>query len=133
LRLPRLSPRAAITSAAAAAALVFGAMGWMAGRGTTTHHHITTAAQFVASGHQIGEVETYGHPAWLTVSVHGLNSTGPITCQLVNKNGTVQTMGSFDLVKGNGSWSTPDPAGLSGSTQARLLDAGGHVIAVARL
>ena len=125
------SPRQTIASVAAAAAIVFGTMGWMAGRGTT-HHPVRTAAQFVVNGHEIGEVETYGHPSWLTVSVHGLDATGPVICQVVNKDGTVSTMGSFDLVKGSGSWSTPDPAGLSHAAEARLVDASGDVVAIAR-
>ena len=132
LRRPHLSRRFAVMSAAAAAAIVFGTMGWMAGRGTTHHHVVRTAAEFKVNGHEIGEVETYGHPAWLTVSVHGVNTTGRVTCQVVQKDGTVWTMGSFDLVKGSGTWSTPDPSGLSGATEARLVDTGGHVVAVAR-
>ena len=132
LRFPHVSRRLAVMSAAAAAAIVFGTMGWMAGRGTTNHRVETTAAEFVVNGHRIGEVETYGHPSWVTVSVHDVGMTGRVTCQVVNKNGTTWTMGSFDLVKGSGTWSTPDPSGLSGASQARLVDTSGHVIAVAQ-
>jgi anti-sigma factor RsiW len=131
LRFPHMSPRLAVLSAAAAAALVFGWMGWMAGQ-TTNHHHAQISASLVSHGHQIGEVETYGHPAWLTVSVHGVDGASMVTCEIVHRDGSVSTMGSFDLVKGSGTWSTPDPSGLSGASEARLVDATGQVLAVAR-
>jgi hypothetical protein len=125
------SRRFTILSAAAAAAIVFGTMGWMAGRGSTRHVE-RTAAELVSNGRSLGEVETYGRPTWLTVSVHGLSGSGRVVCQVVYKNGTVATMGSFDLVKGSGSWSAPDPAGVSSASEARLVDSTGHVVAVAR-
>ena len=132
LRFSFNSRRFAVVSAAAAAALVFGTIGWMAGQSTTSHH-IHTQADLVSSGRNVGEVETYGHPAWLTVSVKGVNTTSRVTCQVIHNDGTVTTMGSFDLVKGSGTWSTPDPSGLTGVTEARLVDSDGHVLAVARL
>lgn len=132
LRFPINSRRFAVLSAAAAVALVFGAIGWMAGQ-TTTHHHVQTQADLISAGHAVGEVETYGHPSWLTVSVNGVNTTGRVTCEVIHADGTVTTMGSFDLVKGSGTWSTPDPSGLTGVTEARLVDSSGHVLAVARL
>lgn len=120
----------AVASAAAAAALVFGTIGWIAGRGTNSHH-VQTQAELVASGRDVGEVEAYGHPAWLSVSVRGVTSTGRVTCEIVYKDGRTWTMGSFDLVKGSGMWSTPDPSGFSGVTEARLVGTDGHVLAVA--
>ncbi len=119
-----------VVSAAAAAAIVFGTVGWIAGRGTTSHH-VRTAAELVASGRDVGEVEAYGHPAWLSVSVHGVANADRVTCLVVGKDGNVRTMGSFDLVKGSGMWSTPDPSGLSGVAEARLVGTDGHVLAIA--
>jgi hypothetical protein len=130
LRFPHMSRRLAVLSAAAAAALVFGWSGWMAGE-STGHHHIQMEAKLLSSGHQIGEVEGYGHPAWLTVSVHGVNNASRVTCEIVRSDGTVSTMGSFDLANGSGTWSTPNPSGLSGVTEARLVDSSGQLLGVA--
>ena len=130
----RLHHRSLLTvvSAAAAAALVFGAIGWIAGRGSTSHH-VQTEAVLTAAGRDVGEVEAYGHPAWLSISVHGMTNAGRVTCEVVHGDGSVWTMGSFDLVNGSGTWSTPDPSGLSGAVQARLVGSDGQVLAVARL
>ena len=131
LRLPHRSLMT-VVSAAAAVALVFGAIGWIAGRGTSGHH-VQTEAVLTSAGRNVGEVEAYGHPAWLSVSVHGVTNAGRVTCEVVRSDGTVWTMGSFDLVNGSGTWSSPDPSGLSGVVQARLVGADGQVLAVARL
>ena len=130
----RLHHRSVLTvvSAAAAAALVFGAIGWLAGRGSTSHH-VQTEAVLTSAGRDVGEVEAYGHPAWLSISVHGMTNAGRVTCEVVRGDGSVWTMGSFDLVNGSGTWSTPDPSGLSGAVQARLVGTDGQVLAVARL
>ena len=130
----RLHHRSLLTvvSAAAAVALVFGAIGWIAGRGTTSHH-VQTEAVLTSAGRDVGKVETYGHPAWLSISVRGMANAGRVTCEVVRGDGSVWTMGSFDLVNGSGTWSTPDPSGLSGVVQARLVGTDGRVLAVARL
>ncbi|HUE59101.1 MAG TPA: zf-HC2 domain-containing protein [Acidimicrobiales bacterium] len=119
-----------VASAAAAAALVFGTIGWIAGRGTKSNH-VQTEAALVSNGRHVGEVDAYGHPAWLSISVHGVTNTGRVTCEIVYKDGHTWTMGSFDLVKGSGMWSTPDPSGFSNVTEARLVGTDGHILAVA--
>jgi hypothetical protein len=57
--------------------------------------------------------------------------SGPVTCQLVDRNGSVQALGVFDLVDGTGSWAAPDPSGIEGRQQARLIDDSGRVTATA--
>jgi hypothetical protein len=50
---------------------------------------------------------------------------------MVDGDGSVETLGRFDLVHGSGSWAAPDPGGQRGYDQARLLDQAGQVIATA--
>jgi hypothetical protein len=50
---------------------------------------------------------------------------------LVDIDGSVETIGVFDLVNGSGSWAAPDPQGLRGYHQARLVDRTGQVLATA--
>lgn len=118
---------------AAAAAVIFGVSGWLVGSGSSSHHEQRPllAADFVRQGHDVGRIEAYGNPLWLSVTVRGTGTSGPVTCEIVHQDGTITTMGSFDLVGGSGSWSTPDPSGMTGVMQAQLVDAGGHVVAVA--
>lgn len=125
--------RTVIMSIAAAAAIIFGVSGWLVGAGSSGQHRTRPelTAAFTNQGHQVGQIEAYGKPQWLTVTVHGTGISGPVTCQLVHGDGSVTTMGSFDLVGGSGTWSTPDPAGMANVSQARLVDSSGAVIAVA--
>ena len=119
---------------AAAAAVIFGVSGWLVGAGSSSHHgdRPLLAADFMRQGHDVGRIEAYGKPLWLSVTVHGTGTSGPVTCEIVHQDGRITTMGSFDLVGGSGSWSTPHPSGMTGVMQAQLVDAGGQVIAVAR-
>jgi hypothetical protein len=93
-------------------------------------HHYTTAS-LVADGRIIGSVRAEGHPPWVWVTVDGAGASGRVTCDLMESNGTVDPMGSFDLVNGSGSWGAPEPAGAGTITAARLVAADGHVVAVA--
>jgi hypothetical protein len=63
--------------------------------------------------------------------VRGAKGAEKVTCQLVGRDGSITTLGSFDLVDGSGSWGAPDPTGFAGATGARLLDNTGKVIATA--
>lgn len=126
--------RVAAMAAAAAAAVIFGVSGWLVGSGSSGHHEVRAllAADFMQQGHDVGNIEVYGKPLWLTVTVHGIGTSTPVTCELVRKDGTVTTMGSFGLVGGSGTWGTPDPSGMAGVARAQLVDAHGQVLAVAQ-
>ncbi len=79
----------------------------------------------------MGVVYVGGRPAWVTTTLRGDIASGPVTCELFGRNGTVTKLGTFDLVDGSGSWGAPDPAGRSGVVGARLVDRAGRVIATA--
>jgi hypothetical protein len=57
--------------------------------------------------------------------------SGTVSCQLIGRDGSLETLGRFDLVHGSGSWAAPDPEGLPGYRTARLVDRTGRVIATA--
>ena len=126
--------RPLVMAAAAAAAVIFGVSGWLVGAGSSGHRpaHALLAAQFVRQGHDVGTIEVYGKPLWLSVTVSHIGTSGPVTCEIVRKDGSVTTMGTFDLVGESGKWSTPDLSGMANITQAQLLDAHGRVLAIAR-
>jgi hypothetical protein len=100
-------------------------------------HHATkptgVVAVFRENGVSVGSLAAGGRPPWVSVSVRGIAVSGPVTCQLVGRGGSVQTLGIFDLVHGNGSWAAPDPGGIGGDRQARLVTQRGHVVATATL
>jgi hypothetical protein len=86
---------------------------------------------FREGGVPVGSFAASGHTSWVYVDVHGAAVSGPVSCVLVGRDGSVETLGLFDLVHGSGSWAAPDPDGLRGYHQARLVDRAGHVIATA--
>lgn len=125
--------RGILTAVAAAMAAVIGVSGWLVERGSGSGSVRTQlAAEFTAQGRDVGSIEAYGRPLWLKVTVHGAGMSGQVTCEVVHRDGSVTKMGSFDLVSGSGTWSTPDTGDMAGITRAQLVDAGGHVVAVAR-
>ena len=134
----RRRPRvfAAVAAAAAAVALVFGSLGWLAGR---NDDHSTTkvilTAGFTQGGRHVGNVEVYtsrGGSPWLTMTVQGAAGSPKVTCELIGTNGSRTNMGSFDLVDGSGTWGAPDPAGLAGVAGVQLVSTASHqVIATA--
>ncbi len=79
----------------------------------------------------VGSLSASGRPLWVSVKVHDLAVSGPVTCQLLGRNRTVVTLGTFDVVHGSGSWAAPDPAGVSGDGGGRLVEPNGRVIAAA--
>ncbi|HVA76194.1 MAG TPA: zf-HC2 domain-containing protein [Acidimicrobiales bacterium] len=130
---PLTRRRGVIMAVAAAAAIVFGISGWLVGAGSSSHHQNQSqvAADFVQQGRDVGRIEAHGTPLWLTVTVRGTGISGPVTCEVVHEDGSITTMGSFDLVGGSGTWSTPDPEGMANVTQAQLVGTDGKVVAVA--
>ena len=113
--------------AAAAASVV----GVVLADGHGSHPHGSTAA-LVADGHRIGSVYTEGRPPWVWMTVDHAAFSGRVTCDLLEPDGTVRPLGSFDLVAGSGSWAAPEPAGAGPIVGARLVSATGQVIATAR-
>lgn len=100
-------------SAAAVIAVLFGVGGWAIGnlsdRDTTSvageSHQVLRFAQFRGSDQkQVGQVFTYGgSPWWVYMSVTNATATA-VTCQLLEQNGKVVSIGSFPLSGGKGSW-----------------------------
>jgi hypothetical protein len=132
-RRPRLFT--GVAAAAAAVALVFGSLGWFAGRTTThtTNKAVLTAA-FRQGNRSVGtvEVDAYaGRSPWVSMTVQGAGGSEKVTCELIGTNGSRTDLGSFDLVDGSGSWGAPDRAGLAGITGAQLVSSDGQVVATA--
>ena len=125
--------RTVITAVAAAVAVIVGVSTWLAVPGGASHrqNRAQVAADFVQRGRDVGKIEAHGTPLWLTVTVRGTGISGPVTCEVVHDDGSVTTMGSFDLVGGSGTWSTPDPGGMAHVARAELVDPAGDVVAVA--
>jgi hypothetical protein len=137
-RRPRLV--VAIATIAAAAALIFGSLGWFMGQSDRdTSNRVLAEAAFHQEGRNVGSVYAYrgsayanrGAPVWLTMTVRGVEGGPKVTCDLIGADGSRIPLGSFDLVGGSGSWGAPDRWGLSGITGAALVGSDGQVIATA--
>ena len=127
-------------AAAAVVAVVFGVGGWAVGNlsahstvAQAPDHQVMRFAQFRGTDQrQVGQVFTYGgSPWWVFMSVtNGI--TGNVTCQLVEQNGKVISIGSFQLSGGKeSSWGSKldvDPNNVVG---ARLVSDHGAVLATA--
>lgn len=127
LRLGRKRVGAGIAGLAAAAAVV----GFVVADGHGDHAHEVTAA-LVSDGHRIGSVYVQGHPPWLWMTVDHASVSGTVTCELLESDGSVKPLGSFDLVAGSGSWAAPEPQGAGRVAGARLVSSDGRILAVAR-
>lgn len=101
----------------------------------TSHHYGSHPAQLTASlqasGRSVGSVDVSGHPAWVYMNVHDERPGGTVTCQLIRQNGTIVTVGTFQLVDGSGSWGAPVSGATSQYVGARLLSPSGSVVAQA--
>jgi Putative zinc-finger len=132
-RRPRLF--LAVATAAAAAAVVFGTLGWMAGRTTGNGHgHTIMSVPMHEGSRDVGEVfayRAYDGPIWVNLIVRSATGADRVTCQLIYHNGGVKGLGTFDLVGGSGTWGAPDWSGLSGVAGARLVGPDGQVLATA--
>jgi hypothetical protein len=92
---------------------------------------VEVTAAFRAGGIRVGTFSARGRLIWVSVAVWGLPVSGPVICQLVDRNGAVHTLGLFDLVEGTGSWAAPDPPGIRRGQEARLIDGSGRIVATA--
>jgi hypothetical protein len=131
-RAHRVLAAAAVTLAVTVSAVG----GWRLGAVTSPPAmSLLGSAVLVSAGHQaVGTVFLYGGSMqWLSMSVSLRSGTGTVTCQLVNRDGHVMTLGSFWLDGGYGAWESPGPVSDGQFTSARLVAAGGTVLATASL
>ncbi len=130
-------------AAAAVVAAVVAAGGFAAGTAVTgrapgqartqSGGPLRTAA-FFSGGHQVGRVMVYaGNPTWLFMWVDDPAWQGALRCQVVEDAGPVLDLGQFWLSGGRGAWAqqVAEPAGRL--REARIVGAGGTVLAVAQL
>jgi hypothetical protein len=119
------------------AVVLAGVGGWRIGVGSSpaasTAAGPVTTANLLSTAHQsVGTIFLYsGTPRWLFMSVDMESGDGSVTCQLVDANGKVHTLGTFHLVNGYGQWGSPDPGNVGDVHGARLVSATGAVLATA--
>jgi hypothetical protein len=118
---------------AAAAAVIAVAATGIAGLGHKTHSPapVELTAQLLQANRSIGTVYVDGRPTWVSMTVHQASVSGAVTCQLIERDGQIITVGTFNLVDGSGSWGVPDPSGTATLTGARLVGPSGSVVATA--
>jgi hypothetical protein len=134
-----------IAVAAAVAALIFGVGGWVIGDVATSNATFTAApsnndpdqvirfaALRTSTHHQIGQVFTFqGTPSWVYMSIAAEPQTDWVACQLIQRNGHVVNIGSFNLSGGKGSWGNEVPVDPNSVASARIITASGTVLASA--
>jgi hypothetical protein len=123
-------PRRLLVAVGAAVAAAAAVVGLVVSQGTSHTDHSTTAT-LASDGHVIGSVYTEGNPAWISMMVRQAGVSGRVTCEVIENDGTSLQLGSFDLIKGSGSWAAPEPAGIGHIVGARLLASDGRVVATA--
>jgi hypothetical protein len=130
-RRPGLMRRVLAAAAVCLAVIGAGLGGWRIGIGSApAASPLMSASLMSASSQQVGHVFYYSHdPEWLYMSVDLGSGNGLVTCQVIDANGRVATVGSFKLADGYGAWGSPDPGSLGGLTGARLVSASGAVLA----
>ena len=113
------------------AVVVAGLGGWRIGVGSAPAASPLKSASLVsASSQHVGRVFYYSHdPEWLYMSVDLGSGDGLVTCQVIDAEGHVATVGSFKLADGYGAWGSPDPGTIGELTGARLVSANGTVLA----
>jgi hypothetical protein len=128
-------------AAAAVIAVLFGVGGWVVGNLTAPDRTSSVADNHPAlrfaplrsstDEHQVGQVFTYGgSPWWVYMSVTNAGAS-TVWCQLLQQDGKVVDIGSFQLSGGKGSWGqqvSMDPSTIAG---ARLVTDEGAVLATA--
>lgn len=123
-------------AAAAAVVVIAGAAlgGWgLRGASSPASAGPLSSAALVSVQHQtVGKIFLYdGSSRWIYMSVDLPAATGTVTCQLVDKNGHVTTIGSFWLAGGDGAWGSPEPMTHGQLSGARLVSGNGTVLATA--
>jgi hypothetical protein len=132
---PGITRRMLATAAvvAALAGAIIGGWGLHSATAPATASSQLTSAALVSADHQsAGKIFLYnGTQRWLYMSVDMSSGSGPVTCQVVGKDGHVTTVGSFWVTNGSGSWGSPAPAGTGPLSGARLIGPNGTVLATA--
>ena len=123
--------RVLAAAAVCLAVIAAGLGGWRIGVGVAPAASPLMSASLVsASSQHVGQVSYYSRdPEWLYMSVDMGSGDGIVTCQVIDANGRVATVGSFKLADGYGAWGSPDPGELGELTGARLVSATGTVLA----
>lgn len=133
----RARSRAWLGAAAAALALIAGITGWLIGRPAPHPAYSTdvVAGELYTAGRPAGQVlVSIGGHLWMSVSVRANPADYWVTCQMETEAGRFVTVGAFALSGGTGYWAAAIPQGAGRSFRAvRLLDAGGQVLAQAKL
>ncbi len=130
-RRPGRMRRVLAAAAVCLAVIAAGLGGWRIGVGVAPAASPLMSASLVsASSQHVGQVFYYSRdPEWLYMSVDMGSGDGIVTCQVIDANGRVATVGSFKLADGYGAWGSPDPGELGELTSARLVSANGTVLA----
>jgi len=128
--------RTLVASIAAAAVVLAGTIAGVAASsggghgGTEAYEQLTVSRTPLYAGtRSVGDIWTSGRPSWLHMTVHDLDASGPVTCELVGPGGTITALGSFGLIHGSGSWGAPVPEGTDDAVAVRLVDPSGRVVA----
>ena len=133
-------PRRILAAAAVAVAVIAAGLGGWGLHGATSSpaaSPLSSAALLTASHQTAGTVYLYDAGSrWLYMSVNirsgsGAADNGTVICQVEGPGGHVTTVGSFQLANGYGYWGSPAPATNGPLTGARLVTAGGTVLATA--
>ena len=137
-------PKLGVAIGACAVVVAFG-LGALLGYGTSRGGPATNLgavpgasplheAALYASGRPIGRVLVYaGNPTWLFMYMNDPRWQGALRCEVVVEQGPTIVLGQFWLSGGKGAWaaSLSQPAGRL--SQARVIGAGGNVLASAKL
>jgi hypothetical protein len=138
-RRPGRVRRLLAAAAVGAAVIAAGAGGWGLRAGTVpaaSSEPLVSADLLTASHQEVGDFFLYtGDARWVYMAVDMGSGNERVTCQIVGKDGTVTTIGSFKLTDGYGSWGVGSRSskGTIGSLSgARLVSADGTVLATAK-
>lgn len=128
------APRRLLAAAAVVVAVIGAALGGWGLHAATAPAASSTlsAATLVSSSNHdsVGQVFVFnGEPRWMYMTVDLEHGNDTVICQLVDSNGNVTTVGSFQLSEGYGSWGSPAWTGNGPPVGARLVTTNGTVIA----
>jgi hypothetical protein len=127
---------AVAAAAVVAAAVAIGGWALSGGLGESASNYAArpVSAPLMAGGHEMGEVMLVGGPhTWLSMAVSGGPENATVTCRLLERGGRVVTVGTFQLVGGEGYWAAAVPGQASDVVAAQLVGANGSIIAMAHL
>ncbi|MGD0853972.1 MAG: zf-HC2 domain-containing protein [Acidimicrobiales bacterium] len=101
-----------------------------------TNNNLATSrpltGHLMADGSVVGQVSiSSGHPSWMIMDVDAGYLSGAVWCEVTFANGRVETVGSFTLANGYGSWIAAIKDSGSRVRSARLVNSNGKVLAMA--